>query len=460
MGTLDLVADLADGQRWLLDWKTTASGIWPESALQLAAYRNADFYIDDNGDEQPMPPVDQAGCVWLSADGYDLIPVDAGPDTFRSFRYASRSRSSPARPASGSSSRRSHPRGRGMSVVPYTQPADPASRQWVELMQPAIELAKAVAGTDFVPKAMRNNPAAITAAILYGDEVGLGPMQSLAKISVIDGRPSLAAEAQRALILAAGHDLWIEESTTTRCTVAGRRRDSDQTSRVTWTWTTPNAPASPGNPTGGPTRGRCSSPAPQRELARAVFADAIGGLAATEELDDDGTPHRSPPRPTTTTGRNRGAQGDRPRAGAGRAPPPAATVSAPARASRARAAAAPRRRRTPASQTVRTRAAEDVRPVRRARDARPRHPTRVGQPAARPRTRDRRAAHRHRNLDADRRAPGRRRRGRATGGRLVMPWVQDRRPPAFSPQGRRRLEARPRRRSAWNSSRCRTPPRI
>ena len=102
-------------------------------------------------------------------------------------------------------------------------------------MQPAIELAKAVAGTDFVPKAMRNNPAQITAAVLYGDEVGLGPMQSLARISVIDGRPSLAAEAQRALILAAGHELWIEESTITRCTVAGRRRDSDQTSRVTWT---------------------------------------------------------------------------------------------------------------------------------------------------------------------------------------------------------------------------------
>ena len=88
MGTLDLVADLADGQRWLLDWKTTASGIWPESALQLAAYRNADFYIDDNGDEQPMPKVDQAGCVWLRADGYDLVPVDASPATFRAFQYA------------------------------------------------------------------------------------------------------------------------------------------------------------------------------------------------------------------------------------------------------------------------------------------------------------------------------------------------------------------------------------
>lgn len=87
MGTLDLLARLNDGRPWLLDFKTTASGIWPESALQLAAYRNADFYIDSVGAEQPMPQIDQAGCIWLRADGYDLIPVDAGADTFRTFQY-------------------------------------------------------------------------------------------------------------------------------------------------------------------------------------------------------------------------------------------------------------------------------------------------------------------------------------------------------------------------------------
>ena len=96
MGTLDLIADLNDGQRWLLDWKTTASGIWPESALQLAAYRNAEFYIDAQGQEQPMPTVDQAGCVWLRADGYDLVPVDAGQDTFMSFLYCQQVAGSPA----------------------------------------------------------------------------------------------------------------------------------------------------------------------------------------------------------------------------------------------------------------------------------------------------------------------------------------------------------------------------
>ena len=35
-----------------------------------------------------MPTVDRTGCVWLRADGYDLIPVDTSPTTFRTFLYA------------------------------------------------------------------------------------------------------------------------------------------------------------------------------------------------------------------------------------------------------------------------------------------------------------------------------------------------------------------------------------
>jgi hypothetical protein len=87
MGTFDLVADL-HGERWLLDLKTTRSGIFGETALQLAAYRHAEFYIDPDGDEQPMPEVDHVGAVWCRADGYDLIPVEAGPDQYRMFQYA------------------------------------------------------------------------------------------------------------------------------------------------------------------------------------------------------------------------------------------------------------------------------------------------------------------------------------------------------------------------------------
>jgi hypothetical protein len=93
-GTLDLIADIG-GQRILLDYKTTASGIWPETALQLAAYRYADFYAGTDGTEVPMSEVgiDDTWAVWLRADGYDVIPIDTGPDrdaslAFQTFRAA------------------------------------------------------------------------------------------------------------------------------------------------------------------------------------------------------------------------------------------------------------------------------------------------------------------------------------------------------------------------------------
>jgi hypothetical protein len=88
-GTPDLVARLADGKLWLLDWKTGAKGIFPEHAVQLAAARYAEFTIDPvSGAELPMPQVDRCGCVWLRADGYDLVPVAADPEAFEVFLFA------------------------------------------------------------------------------------------------------------------------------------------------------------------------------------------------------------------------------------------------------------------------------------------------------------------------------------------------------------------------------------
>jgi len=159
-------------------------------------------------------------------------------------------------------------------------------RSWVALMAPAIELAKAVAATDFVPRAMRNNPAAIAACVLYGDEVGLGPMQSLAKISVIEGRPFIAAEAQRALVYAAGHDMWLETSTNTTCTWAGRRNGTDQITKLSWTMDDARRAKLDRKPNWVNYPRAMLSARASADLVRAIFADAVGGLAALEEHDD------------------------------------------------------------------------------------------------------------------------------------------------------------------------------
>jgi hypothetical protein len=97
-GTLDLIADLGpipwDGTiippaRWLLDLKTGRSGIWPETAMQLAGYEHAEVFLGEDGAERPMEwlEIERCAAVWIRGDGWDLIPVDTGPDTWAYFQY-------------------------------------------------------------------------------------------------------------------------------------------------------------------------------------------------------------------------------------------------------------------------------------------------------------------------------------------------------------------------------------
>lgn len=88
-GTLDLVfrTPKRPGETFIADWKTNRSGIYGETALQLAAYRFAEFYLD--GDvERPMADLGITGAVaiWIRPDGYSVYPMEAGPEAFRLFR--------------------------------------------------------------------------------------------------------------------------------------------------------------------------------------------------------------------------------------------------------------------------------------------------------------------------------------------------------------------------------------
>jgi len=99
-GTFDLICDLLQSDdpdnpdaesgrhRWLLDIKTNKSGIFGETGLQLAAYRYADMWIDEETDEEhPIPEVTHTGAVHVRADGYDLVPLTAGEQQHRQFLY-------------------------------------------------------------------------------------------------------------------------------------------------------------------------------------------------------------------------------------------------------------------------------------------------------------------------------------------------------------------------------------
>jgi hypothetical protein len=90
-GTGDLIADITHAgttRRLLMDIKTNRSGIYGETALQLAAYRYADVLLPASGPEVEMPEVDGCAAIHVRADGYSLIPVTAGIEQHRMFLYA------------------------------------------------------------------------------------------------------------------------------------------------------------------------------------------------------------------------------------------------------------------------------------------------------------------------------------------------------------------------------------
>lgn len=86
-GTFDMLARLPDGRVSLIDIKTGGSGVWPETCLQVTAYRHAEVMLDGKL-EVPMPATDVGHALWLGEGGeYEFLPVESGPDIFAVFLH-------------------------------------------------------------------------------------------------------------------------------------------------------------------------------------------------------------------------------------------------------------------------------------------------------------------------------------------------------------------------------------
>lgn len=162
-----------------------------------------------------------------------------------------------------------------------------ATDSWTDVLEQVGDLAGRVAGTDFVPDSFKNNVPAVAATILRGREIGFEPMTALSSLHSIKGRVGLSAEAMRALVLQAGHEIVTATSTSQLCKMKGRRRDSQEWTEVEWTI----ADARQAGLLGGkPDSGWNKYPRQMlqarasAELCRLAFPDVIAGLASVEEL--------------------------------------------------------------------------------------------------------------------------------------------------------------------------------
>jgi hypothetical protein len=89
-GRFDLIADIS-GVRWMLDVKT-AKAVYGDNALQTDAYRNGEFYVDDDDPdtEHPMPEgIERLGVLHVQDDGTELVELDSSGEPFQDFLHAS-----------------------------------------------------------------------------------------------------------------------------------------------------------------------------------------------------------------------------------------------------------------------------------------------------------------------------------------------------------------------------------
>lgn len=151
------------------------------------------------------------------------------------------------------------------------------------------EMAKALAPATILPAVLKQSPANLVVIMMTGAELGMSPMQAVRSIHLIEGKPTLSADAIAALCMRhrdVCEELTLVESTDAKATYRAKRAGASQP--VTLSFTIEQAGkaglSGRGNWAKYPAamlRARCIA-----AICRAVFPDLAAGLyeADSEEL--------------------------------------------------------------------------------------------------------------------------------------------------------------------------------
>lgn len=213
-----------------------------------------------------------------------------------------------------------------LEVLPPSRPPAESARHMLlahaEMMDTAYRLAKPLVDTAMVPARFRGKAEDATAAILYGAELGLNPIQSLQRIIPIHGMPSLEARTMVALLKSRGYKVRTTAQTDDSVTVQGIDLEGDVYEA---TWTLERARKAGYVPEKDERTGKYKTNAngklignekyltdpqamlkakAQAEVCRDMAPDVLLGISYTsEELEserfNDAAPQRAKPKPIT-----------------------------------------------------------------------------------------------------------------------------------------------------------------
>lgn len=145
-----------------------------------------------------------------------------------------------------------------------------------------MEVVRSISTTDFVPKSLRGNNAAILACILTGRGLGLDPMHALRSIHIVDGKATLSAELMVTLARRAGHSITAEYGDG-QVTVKGRRGDNGDEMTVTWTMAMAQRAGLVGKDNWKKYPESMLWARGVSQLCRMLFADVLAGVAYTPD---------------------------------------------------------------------------------------------------------------------------------------------------------------------------------
>lgn len=190
-----------------------------------------------------------------------------------------------------------------------------------------MALAKQLATSGLIPRALQGKPGDVLVVLLTGKELGLGPMQSLRGIHVIDGKGVLDAALIVGLVMK-HRDLCeyfrLVESTDAAATYEAKRAGHPAPVTLSFTIEQAKAAGLAGkqnwrNFPAAMLRARAST-----ALARALFPDLTAGLYDPDELGHERPPAETPPPSPAPTKRQERAAEDAEVVDAAPAKPPSA----------------------------------------------------------------------------------------------------------------------------------------